>query len=103
MKPSKTVEKINKKILVVSKQLEVDLVNDFPSFTCLTHTVKFDHFPASLFFSCTFSMSSDNDNQDFQKIKQQEATYQKKLHNFLFKQGILLKAPTQNLQFCLKS
>jgi len=103
MKSSKTVEKINKKILAVTKQLEHDLIKDFPNFTSLTHTVKFDHFPASLFFSCVFNISSDNANQDFQKIKQQEVTYQKKLHKFLFKQGILLKAPSQNLQFCLKS
>ncbi len=94
MKQSKTVKKLDAKVIQTSETLSELLTSEFSSFKSLSYTVEFDLFPSSLLFSCIF----DN-NIDFNQIKSEEKTYQKKLHKLLLKKGIVLKKPTQNLRF----
>jgi intracellular septation protein A len=94
MKMSKTLKKLNDRLVVVINKLGVQASEELEGFVKLEHTVKFDLFPGSLLVSCYFE---SHDLLD--KAMSSEKAYQKKLHNLLMKQGILLKEPTHNLKF----
>ncbi|MGK0444180.1 MAG: hypothetical protein ACJA1U_001110 [Bermanella sp.] len=94
MKMSKTIKKLNDRLVIAVEKLAVQASEEFEGFVKLEHTVKFDLFPGSLLVSCYFET---HDHLD--KAMSSEKSYQKKLHNMLMKQGILLKEPTHNLKF----
>jgi len=96
MKMSKTVKKLSAKVEKVMNQLDDLLKLEFPTYKGITHSVKFDLFPGSLFIECKF----ESVNNEFSTaIKPLETQYQKKLQKLLIKQGIVLKVPSQNLAF----
>lgn len=94
MKHSKTTKKLSNKLNIVLAQIKTLLSEEFPNFTDVSLTVKFDYFPGSILLTCHFK-----DDESLTAAKAQESAYQKKLHKLLFKQGIVLKQPTQNLAF----
>lgn len=97
MKMSKTIKKLNDRMELAIKKIAAQANEDFAGFDSLEHTVQFDLFPGSLLVSCYFKSHDDLD-----KAMSSEKAYQKKLHNLLMKQGILLKEPKQNLKFYVK-
>ncbi|WP_077342744.1 hypothetical protein [Pseudocolwellia agarivorans] len=94
MKHSKTTQKLQNKLDTTIEKLTTLLQEELTGFTHVSFTVKFDNFPNSLLVHCTF----DND-VNLSAAKTIESTYQKKLHQLLFKQGILLKNSSHNLAF----
>lgn len=97
MKQSKTVKKLELKVIQTSETLSELLKNEFTSFKSISYTVEFDLFPGSLLFSCIFNSTN------FNEIKNEENKYQKTLHNLLLKKGVILKKPIQNLRFINES
>ena len=96
MKMSKTVRRMNDKLLGALKTLSVFASEELSGFTKLEHTVAFDLFPGSLVVTCYFT---DQDALDKNMCEQK--TVQKKLQRLLLKQGIVLKDVKQNLIFSL--
>lgn len=94
MKHSKTTKKLSNKLHIVVEQIKTLSSEDFTGFTDISLTVKFDYFPGSILIICHFK-----DDESLAAAKGQESAYQKKLHKLLFKQGIVLKQPSQNLAF----
>lgn len=94
MKMSKTIKKLNDRMVLAIEKLGTQASEDLVGLVKIEHTVKFDLFPGSLLVSCYFD---SHDHLD--KAMSSEKTYQKKLHNLLMKQGILLKEPSHNLKF----
>ena len=97
MKMSKTTKKLNDRLLLVLKKLTLQAKEELEGLTSVSHTVQFDLFPGSLLVKCVFETGDLLD-----KAKACEKQYQKKLHNMLMRQGILLKVPMHNLKFCVK-
>ena len=97
MKQSKTVLKLESKLILVSEDLNKLLSQDFTEFDSLSYSVKFDHFPGSLLFTCIFE-----NTEEFLTIKTNEKRYQVKLHQLLFRKGIVLKNASHNLRFIIK-
>ena len=97
MKMSKTIKKLNDRLNLVLEKVEGIANEELQGFDHLEHTIQFDLFPGSLHVSCFFKTHDDLD-----KAKSSEKAYQKKLHNLLMKQGVLLKEPKQNLKFYVK-
>lgn len=94
MKISKTIRKLNDK-LVASVQSINDLAKaELEGFVKLEHTIQFDLFPGSLLVNCYFETHDYLD-----KAKKHEKRYQKKLGVLLLKHGIKLKDAKQNLKF----
>ncbi|XPF95203.1 hypothetical protein ACM9HF_04085 [Colwellia sp. RE-S-Sl-9] len=94
MKHSKTTKKLQNKLDSTIEKLKVLLQEELIGFSDINFTVKFDNFPNSLLIHCVF----DNE-ENLSTAKAIESTYQKKLHQLLFKQGILLKNSSHNLAF----
>lgn len=94
MKMSKTLRKLNDKLIATIDSIQQQANEQLEGFSSLSHTVKFDLFPGSLLVSCYFE---SHDHLD--KAKKHEKTFQKLLHKMLLKQGILLKDSSQNLKF----
>lgn len=103
MKKSKTVQKLSNKVDKAILQLDNLLKEEFPTYERIEHSVKYDLFPGSLFVQCFFNNGDEQDNavvnEVIKNIKSEEKTYQKKHQKLLFKQGIVLKLPNQNLAF----
>lgn len=97
MKMSKTTKKLNDRLLLVLKKLTQQAKEELEGLVSVSHTVQFDVFPSSLLVKCAFETGDLLD-----KAKSSEKQYQKKLHNMLMKQGILLKVPMHNLKFCVR-
>ncbi len=94
MKMSKTTKKLNDRLLLVIEKIRLQAKEELEGLSDVSHSVKFDLFPGSLLVSFSF------ETHDFlDKAKSSEKQYQKKLHNLLMKQGILLKEPKLNLIF----
>lgn len=94
MKHSKTTQKLENKLKKAIEQLEALANEDLEGFISISFTVKYDHFPNSLLVHCSF-----NDEDSLLNAKNSELKFQKKLHQLLFKQGILLKNSAHNLAF----
>jgi len=94
MKHSKTTKKLSSKLDTVLEKIKTLSNEEFTSFIDLSFTVQFDQFPGSLLVTCQFK-----NDENFDTVKAKENTYQKTLHKLLFKQGIVLKNPSQNLAF----
>lgn len=94
MKHSKTTKKLQNKLEFSIEKLKTLLQEELTGYTDISFTVKFDNFPNSLLVHCIF----DND-VNLSAAKTIESTYQKKLHQLLFKQGIVLKNSSHNLAF----
>ncbi len=97
MKMSKTTKKLNDRLLLVLKKLTLQAKEELEGLVSVSHTVQFDLFPGSLLVNCVFETDEFLD-----KAKSSEKLYQKKLHNMLMKQGILLKEAKRNLKFGVK-
>jgi len=95
MKLSKVTKKLNNKLLNTLQTLQSQVSQQLNGFVKLEHTVQFDLFPSSLLVTCYF----ENDSL-LAQAKASERLFQKQLHKLLFKQGILLKDPSHNLNFC---
>ncbi|MEO9509424.1 MAG: hypothetical protein ABJG28_09565 [Nonlabens ulvanivorans] len=94
MKHSKTTQKLENRLLSTIKKIEALLSQEFTHFKEISYTVQYDNFPNSLLVHCSF------DNEiDLAQVKTHEVNYQKKLHQLLFKQGIVLKNSNHNLAF----
>ncbi|WP_076418697.1 hypothetical protein [Colwellia sp. UCD-KL20] len=94
MKHSKTTQKLQKNLDATIEKLTTLLQAELTGFIHVSFTVKFDNFPNSLLVHCTF------DNEiNLNAAKTLESSYQRKLHQLLFKQGILLKNSSHNLAF----
>ena len=89
---SKTVRRMNEKLLGALKKLSEFANEELDGFTHLDHTVRFDLFPGSLVVTCYFDDQTALDNN-----KAAKKVLQKKLQSLLLKQGIVLKDVTQNL------
>lgn len=98
MKMSKTLRKLNDKLLGELKKLNDQLTEELPGFVELDHTVKFDLFPGSLLVNCYFESQDALD-----KNMKNEKVFQKKLQKLLLKQGIVLKDAKMNLKFIRKA
>ncbi len=97
MKMSKTTKKLNDRLVLVIEKLTLQAKEELDGLASVSHTVQFDLFPGSLLVNCVF------ETHDLLDIaKPSEKQYQKKLHNMLMKQGILLKEARHNLKFGVK-
>lgn len=93
---SKTVKKLNTKLLGAIKTLSDFADKELEGFIKLDHAVQFDLFPGSLVVTCYFeSQAALDKNMSAQK------KIQKKLQILLLKQGIVLKDVKQNLIFSM--
>ena len=89
---SKTVRKLNDKLVVAIRKMNEFAGEELDGFKSLEHTVAFDLFPGSLLVTCYFEDQAALDNH-----KKDKKIIQKKLVSLLFKQGIVLKDVKQNL------
>lgn len=96
MKMSKTIKKLNDRLQTALRTLSDEAKQEFEGVEGVSHTIQFDLFPGSLLVTVRFQ---SHDLLD--KARSSEKRYQKRLHNMLMKQGILLKQPKQNLKFGL--
>ena len=94
MKMSKTIRKMNDKLLGVINTINEQATEELTGFVKLEHTVQFDLFPGSLLVNCYFESHDALD-----KNMSNEKVFQKKLLKLLLKQGIVLKDVKQNLKF----
>ncbi|BCE02087.1 hypothetical protein [Marinicellulosiphila megalodicopiae] len=93
---SKTVRKLNDKLVGALKILNEFACEELVGFKKLEHTVAFDLFPGSLLVTCYFEDQAALDNS-----KKDKKIIQKKLVSLLLKQGIVLKDVKQNLAFAV--
>jgi len=93
---SKTVKRMNDKLLAAVKTINGLATEELTGFTNLEHSVQFDLFPGSLLVTCYFE-----DQAALEKNMSSEKVFQKKLQKLLLKQGIVLKDVKQNLKFCI--
>ena len=100
MKMSKIQQRLNDKLLLVLADVEQEARDTLPGFTGLSHTVAFDCFPGSLLVNCAID---NQDNLTHAQSQKTEKQLQKVLHKKLFRKGILLKQPEQNLKLVLVS
>jgi len=91
MKMSKTVRKLNDKLVGALKKLSDFANEEVTGFAHLDHIVQFDLFPGSLVVTCYFEDLTALDTKATKKV------LQKKLQSLLLKQGIVLKDVKQNL------
>lgn len=94
MKHSKTTLKLENKLITAIEKIKHLSNEEFNGFVDIDFTVRFDHFPNSLLVHCYFDNSAN-----LAIAKEKESTYQKKLHQLLLKQGIVLKNSCHNLAF----
>lgn len=94
MKMSKTIKKLNDRLETCVETLAQELNTELDGIHDIGHTIQFDLFPGSLLVTVEF------ETHDFlDKARSSEKRFQKRLHNLLLKQGILLKTPQNNLTF----
>lgn len=93
---SKTVRRMNDKLLGALKTLNDFAAEELDGYTKLEHTVAFDLFPGSLLVTCYFE-----DQESLDKNMSEQKILQKKLQKLLLKQGIVLKDVKQNLIFSI--
>ncbi|OUL59650.1 hypothetical protein [Pseudoalteromonas ulvae] len=98
MKMSKIQQRLNDKLLLVLADVEQEARDTLSGFTELSHTVAFDCFPGSLLVNCAID---NQDNLSQAHSEKAEKKLQKVLHKKLFRKGILLKQPEQNLKLVL--
>ncbi|MFT6261113.1 MAG: hypothetical protein ACJAYK_002227 [Crocinitomicaceae bacterium] len=98
MKMSKTIRKMNDKLVAAIKTVNDQATEELTGFVKLEHTVQFDLFPGSLLVNCYFE-----NQQQLESSMKLEKEYQKKLQKLLLKQGIVLKDVKQNLKFLVKA
>jgi hypothetical protein len=96
MKMSKTIRKMNDKLVGAIKTLNDAATEELTGMSKLDHTIQFDLFPGSLLVNCYFESQ-----EALEKNMKAEKEYQKKLQKLLLKQGIVLKDAKQNLKFIL--
>jgi len=98
MKMSKTIRKMNDKLVAAIKTVNDQATEELTGFVKLEHTVQFDLFPGSLLVNCYFE-----NQQQLESSMKLEKEYQKKLQKLLLKQGIVLKDMKQNLKFLIQA
>jgi hypothetical protein len=98
MKMSKTIRKMNDKLVAAIKTVNDQATEELTGFVKLEHTVQFDLFPSSLLVNCYFE-----NQQQLESSMKLEKEYQKKLQKLLLKQGIVLKDMKQNLKFLIQA
>jgi hypothetical protein len=98
MKMSKTMRKMNDKLVAAIKTVNDQASEELTGFVKLEHTVQFDLFPGSLLVNCYFE-----NQQQLESSMKLEKEYQKKLQKVLLKQGIVLKDVKQNLKFLVQA
>lgn len=94
MKISKTIKKLNDRLVGCIDTLSNELKAELDGIHHVEHSIQFDLFPGSLLVSVEFQ---SHDYLD--KALSSQKRFQKRLHNLLLKQGILLKTPQNNLAF----
>ena len=93
---TKICQRLNDKLITALDLLSKE-AEQHENFSHITHTVKFDCFPASLLVIVHYQ-ENKIDNSDIQEYKSIETILQKQLHRLLLKKGIVLKKPTMNLK-----
>lgn len=95
MKLSKTNKKIDNNICKALTQVCETALHEIDGFKWLTHTVNYTQFPGSLMVSCIFESQQSQQNASDRQL---DINLQKLMQKQLFKVGVVLKDPRQNLR-----
>lgn len=95
MKLSKTNKKIDNNVCRALTEVCEQSKIDIAGFQWLSHTANYTQFPGSLMVTCVFDCQQSLDRA---RAEKSEVELQKRVQKQLFKVGIVLKDPRQNLR-----
>jgi len=95
-KNSKTVKKLDNNVIKALTLACEHAKENIEGFSWLTHTAKYDNFPASLLVTCIFDTDAQLDNAIEQ---QQDQQLQQAIHKQLLNVGIVIKATQKHVFF----